>query len=186
MRDAIGHPRGRVTKARSTVNEPFPKGEGMGDRPAKMMSGGWLMCLVVVLLASSLPASSVAQTVSVGMRGGLNATGVLYQDASSIGNTLPRVGGHAGVAAALAPSRFLELEGALLYSQGGFQGRGGHPAHLKTDDLVLHVKQWPHVQADTTAFYHGGIVAARVMGFGAASYLLGLRGLVGLLDSAAP
>jgi hypothetical protein len=71
------------------------------------------------------------------MRAGLNAAGVLYQDASSFGNTLPRVGGHVGAAASLAPSRGLEFEGALLYSQGGFQGRGGYPFSLSTDDLTF-------------------------------------------------
>ncbi len=119
------------------MNEPFSKGEGMGNSLTRMMSSGWLIIAIVVLLDSSLPASGQAQTVSVGPRAGLNAAGVLYRDASSFGNTLPRVGGHFGAAAALAPSRFLEFEAALLYSQGGFQGRGGHPANLRTDDLTL-------------------------------------------------
>jgi hypothetical protein len=109
----------------------------MGIGIARMMSSGWFKNSIIVLLISGLPTSSEAQSISVGPRAGLSAAGVLYRDASTFSNTQPRVGGHVGAAAALAASRFLEFEAALLYTQGGFQGRGGHPANLRTDNLTL-------------------------------------------------
>jgi hypothetical protein len=73
--------------------------------------------------------------IAVGLRFGAGVSAVRFQDPNANDQTEVRTGFHLGVGASRDLGRFLEVEGSVLLSQGGFDGRGGHPANLGTDYL---------------------------------------------------
>jgi len=70
---------------------------------------------------------------------GLTLSTVRFQDPNANDQTRIRSGFHIGAGAVRAIGRYAEVEGLVLYSQGGFWGRGGHPASLRVGFLGLPV-----------------------------------------------
>jgi len=78
----------------------------------------------------------LAQDLSVGPRGGVQASVIRFQDQNANEQTEMKLGVHLGVSGALLLRKHVETEVSILVAQGGFGGRGGHPATLNT----LHVE----------------------------------------------
>lgn len=99
--------------------------------------------LVLLLSLSFPPRPGHAQEadknhrVSLSIRVGVTLSTLRFQDPNANDQTRIRPGFHLGAGARIAMGRYAEAEGLLLYSQGGFGGRGGHPASLRTGYLEL-------------------------------------------------
>jgi hypothetical protein len=73
----------------------------------------------------------------VGLRFGAGGSVGWFQDPNASEQMELRTGFHLGIGASRALRRFFEIEGSVLLSQGGFDGRGGHPADLGAGHLEL-------------------------------------------------
>lgn len=96
-----------------------------------------LACLPFILLGGVGRGS--AQDISVGPRGGVQASVIRFQDQNANEQTEMKLGVHLGVSGALLLRQHLETEVSLLVAQGGFEGRGGHPANMNTLHIELPV-----------------------------------------------
>ena len=79
------------------------------------------------------------QEMAVGVRLGFGSSVMRFEDQNVNDQTEMKPAGHLGVSAAASLKRYLEVEASLLVAQGGFGGRGGHPATLNTLHLELPV-----------------------------------------------
>jgi hypothetical protein len=77
------------------------------------------------------------QDFTAGVRVGFAGSTVRFLDQNANEQTEVKPGFHLGAVAAVSLRRSLEFEASLLLAQGGFQGRGGHPATLKTTHIEL-------------------------------------------------
>jgi hypothetical protein len=96
------------------------------------------VCLASVILPSGTGQAQDAPEpprFELGLRFGAGASVVRFQDPNANEQTELTTTFHLGVGAARLLGRFFEVEGSLLLSQGGFNGRGGHPANLESGYL---------------------------------------------------
>ncbi len=132
--------------------------EGKMSGGARRRGGGAATVLGLLLLVAS---GAMGQDIKFGIRAGLNVSGVIYQDAGAAGGMVLKQGIHLGAGAALRVSRFLSVETAVLISQDGFQGEGGHPGEFQMDYLELPImlkvriptRVSPHLLVGLTAGY---------------------------------
>jgi len=101
------------------------------------------VALGIVVLTVAWPRGAKAQEreggwkASLGVRVGMTLSTVRFEDPNANNQTEIRTGFHMGAGASVALGSHLDLEALLLFSQGGFGGRGGHPASLRTGYLEL-------------------------------------------------
>jgi len=96
------------------------------------------ICLAAVLLPSGAGHAQDATApprFALALRFGAGASVLRFQDPNANEQTDLRTTFHLGAGVVRALGRFFEVEGSLLLSQGGFDGRGGHPASLETGYL---------------------------------------------------
>jgi len=95
-------------------------------------SAAILLCLPLLSLSEGR-----AQELTIGPRAGFQASSVRFQDPNANEQTQFKKGFHVGAALSRPLKPFLEVEVALLLSQGGFRRRGGGLATLNTTHLEL-------------------------------------------------
>ena len=81
--------------------------------------------------------AAASQEVTAGVRAGANFSTVRYQNPNANEQTELKPGFHLGASVAVALSRHLDGEASLLFSQGGYGGRGGHPWDVEMDYLEV-------------------------------------------------
>lgn len=93
--------------------------------------------LLAMLFLVSIPCEG--QDLTAGVRFGFAGSTVRFLDQNANDQTELAPGFHLGAAAAVSLRSWVELEASLLVAQGGFRGRGGHPATLKTTHVEFPV-----------------------------------------------
>lgn len=98
---------------------------------------------IAAVVLAVLPLARVhpleGQGISIGPRIGLTVSTVRFQDPNANDQTEMKVGFLLGAAVAVPVRGNLEAEASVLLVQGGFKGRGGHPANLRTTHVEIPV-----------------------------------------------
>ena len=96
----------------------------------------WLSA-ATVLSFLMFATTAASQELTVGVRAGANLSTVRYLNPNANDQTELKPGFHLGASVAVVLSRHVESEASLLYSQGGYGGRGGHPWDVEKDYLEV-------------------------------------------------
>ena len=101
-----------------------------------LWTGEWWVWVTSGLLLAA-PPPLPAQELLVGIRGGAGSSAVWYQDHNAIDQVDLKAGFHLGAGIARELSSHLEAELVLLYTQGGYRGKGGQPWDLWLDYVEI-------------------------------------------------
>jgi hypothetical protein len=113
--------------------------EGRQDMALRKPLSFWGAAAALPLALLAVAGPVCGQSVEIGPRVGLTASTIRFQEPNANGQTKLKTGFHLGVGVAKPLFWHLEMEGSVLFVQGGFRGRGGHPATLGTAHLELPV-----------------------------------------------
>ncbi|MGW8267162.1 MAG: outer membrane beta-barrel protein [Longimicrobiales bacterium] len=128
-------------------------------RRSRHVTGGILLSVLFIV-----PPPCEGQDLTAGVRFGFAGSTVRFLDQNANDQTELKPGFHLGAAATVPLRSYAEIEASLLIAQGGFRGRGGHPATLETTHLevpvVLRLRlPWrisPHVTSGLAARFRIG------------------------------
>jgi hypothetical protein len=134
------------------------------------MKAGTTVMLIAILTATPSPCQ--AQRLSVGLRTGINASRMTFQDRAAQSIVKPTPGFHLGVLAGLKMRGILELETEILYTEKGFDSDDEKLDLAYIEVPLLFTLRWP--VALSPRLFGGPIVSfevscksSRVPGLGA-------------------